>query len=129
MTYLFIYGTLRKGCRAHRYMNEAKFLGRGTLAGKLYYIDRYPGLVDSTEGNVVGEIYEVDDVVLASLDNYEGCFEDPPHYTRETREVLFEDGELREVQTYIFRQLDESHSLLNYDDWCRFIEDNPHLNS
>ncbi|MCA9708641.1 MAG: gamma-glutamylcyclotransferase [Myxococcales bacterium] len=89
---LFVYGTLRRlaGHPMHASLRAvASFMGEGRIRGRLYLIDRYPGLVlDPTADWVVGELYEVRDLAgLAVLDAYEGASpEDPqPHEFRRVR--------------------------------------------
>jgi gamma-glutamylcyclotransferase (GGCT)/AIG2-like uncharacterized protein YtfP len=71
---LFVYGTLRLGgsnamTRLHP---GSKFIGNASLAGRLYDMGGYPAIViDGTARTVAGEIYEVDDATLASLDEFE----------------------------------------------------------
>lgn len=60
-TLLFVYGTLRRNRRGrpHPLLYRARFLGRGTVAGRLYDLGRYPALVGTrTAGErVCGELY------------------------------------------------------------------------
>jgi gamma-glutamylcyclotransferase (GGCT)/AIG2-like uncharacterized protein YtfP len=75
---VFVYGTLRRGGSNHYRMDGAEFVTAGTVRGRLYQIDWYPGLI--LEGNVdqiVGEIYQVSPSVLDELDSFEG-----PEYRR-----------------------------------------------
>ena len=71
---IFVYGTLRRGERAHALLSRARFLGEArTVAGyALIDLGAYPGLVQMGSGFVVGEIYEVDPLLLAEVDGYEG---------------------------------------------------------
>ncbi|MGR9053906.1 MAG: gamma-glutamylcyclotransferase family protein [Gammaproteobacteria bacterium] len=90
--YLFVYGTLRRGFAgewAQWLSRRAEFCGEGYCYGKLYEIDRYPGLVLSGNRNhrVIGELYRPRDwtYVLAALDEYEECaprFRIPHEYRR-----------------------------------------------
>lgn len=70
---VFVYGTLRRGASNHRRLAGAAWVGDGTVRGRLYRIDWYPGLVlDDAAGEVRGEVHEVDAATLAALDAYEG---------------------------------------------------------
>lgn len=128
-TPLFIYGTLRRGCRASYLMDGAVYLGTAELHGHLLYIDRYPGLILGGESKVVGEVYLVNSDHLGRLDRYEGCYETPPEYLREQVVVIDEEGLEKEVATYVFNHIKPHHRPLGYLDWCDFISDNPELNS
>jgi len=66
---LFVYGTLMKGMRNHVYLEKAKFLEAGETAPE--YELAYNGSIPAARaGNesIKGELYEVDDETLASLD-------------------------------------------------------------
>ena len=61
---LFIYGTLMPGLRLEAEMHGARFVGPAHIAGRLIDVGRYPGLLQG-DGQVTGEVYEVDDAHLA----------------------------------------------------------------
>ncbi|MEO8614231.1 MAG: gamma-glutamylcyclotransferase family protein, partial [Luteolibacter sp.] len=42
---VFVYGTLRRGGSNHFRMDGAEFITAGRIAGRMYKIDWYPGLV------------------------------------------------------------------------------------
>jgi gamma-glutamylcyclotransferase (GGCT)/AIG2-like uncharacterized protein YtfP len=66
---LFVYGTLMQGMRNHIYLEKAKFLG--TAQTKPEYELLYNGSIPAVKAGhevVRGELYEVDDAILASLD-------------------------------------------------------------
>ena len=80
---VFVYGTLRRGGSNHFRMHGAEFVAAGTVRGRLYRIDWYPGLVaDENAGEIIGEIYRLSAGKLRELDEYEG-----PEYRREMMEV------------------------------------------
>lgn len=75
---VFVYGTLRRGGSNDWRMSGASWIGPAEVAGRLYRVDWYPGLVpDPLAGPVTGELHEVDAAMLAALDDYEG-----PEYRR-----------------------------------------------
>ncbi|MES2657649.1 MAG: gamma-glutamylcyclotransferase family protein [Verrucomicrobiota bacterium] len=70
---VFVYGTLRRGGSNHFRMDGAGFISSGTVQGRLYRIDWYPGLVlDDAGDEIHGEVYSVDPEQLAALDIFEG---------------------------------------------------------
>ena len=70
---VFVYGTLRRGGSNHFRMDGAEFVSSGTVSGRLYRIDWYPGLVlDEAGDEIHGEVYSVDPEQLAALDIFEG---------------------------------------------------------
>jgi len=90
---VFVYGTLKKGQYFHpKYLEDkSNYLGKAT-AGLDYtmYVDGLPHLVkEPTDEGVKGELYEVDESVLKSLDELEGH---PSVYFREIIDVYDESG-------------------------------------
>ncbi len=70
---VFVYGTLRRGGTNHFRMEGADFISPGTVMGRLYRIDWYPGLVlDDAGDEIHGEVYSVGPELLAGLDVFEG---------------------------------------------------------
>ena len=107
MTYLlFVYGTLRRG-ESHA-LPEERFRGAATVRGRLYPNGPYRGFVPDRDGDeVAGELFEVDDALLADLDEYEG-----PEYPRVILDVTNESGETVSAWVYIFRAAPSASSPL-----------------
>ena len=83
--YLFVYGTLKRSItnpvgvmmRAH-----ANYLAEAIIAGRIYDLGPYPGMVVEDCGSAVyGELYEIvhPNALLSLLDAYEGCGLTDPH--------------------------------------------------
>ncbi|XP_043927172.1 gamma-glutamylaminecyclotransferase isoform X2 [Protopterus annectens] len=90
MTYIFIYGTLKKGQPNYYRMTDGS-KGKAEYCGKGYTLEKYP-LVIAGEYNIpfllnvpglghhiTGEIYSVNSQMLQYLDEFEGC---PDWYQR-----------------------------------------------
>ena len=91
---VFVYGTLRRGGSNHFRLAGAEFVTAGTIAGRMYRIDWYPGIVLDTAGDEIqGEVYAVDPEMLAALDIFEGL---------SAGEI--EGSEYRRVRTTVMRQ-------------------------
>ena len=79
MTKVFVYGTLKWGGRNHRYLAGQQFLGEAhTPPGyTVYSLGDYPGMVRAphNQEGVSGEVWSVDAVCLAGLDQLEGVAE------------------------------------------------------
>ena len=57
----------------HFRMDGAEFVRSGTIRGRMYRFDWYPGLVlDESGGEIIGEVYAVGPALLAALDLFEG---------------------------------------------------------
>lgn len=99
VTNIFVYGTLRRGGSNHFRMAAAEFVAAGTINGRLYRIDWYPGLVlDDAAGVIAGEIYQVSPAALEELDCFEGC-----EYRRLRTKVRLPDGE--ELSAWVWEWL------------------------
>lgn len=76
---IFVYGTLKRGDCRHGALAGQKFLGDRRTAPRyrIYNVGTYPGLVDDASSglSIQGELWEVDDVCLALLDEVEGVAE------------------------------------------------------
>lgn len=93
-TRVFVYGTLLAGESNHRHLVHARLVAETqTLAAfSLHDLGPYPGLVRGGSHAVAGEVYEVDEVTLAILDQ----LEDHPRFYRRTSIVL-ENGTTAET--------------------------------
>jgi gamma-glutamylcyclotransferase (GGCT)/AIG2-like uncharacterized protein YtfP len=73
---IFVYGTLKRGCRNHHHLAGQKFVGAArTVPGyTLFDLGGYPGLVAKAadRAGVTGEIWSVDAEALRRLDAFEG---------------------------------------------------------
>jgi gamma-glutamylcyclotransferase len=76
-TIIFVYGTLRQNYHNHAYLNTANFLGEAKTQDKfvMHFNGRIPFVSESQSiSQIMGEVYEVDDLTLARLDELEGCY-------------------------------------------------------
>jgi gamma-glutamylcyclotransferase (GGCT)/AIG2-like uncharacterized protein YtfP len=76
-TIIFVYGTLRQNYHNHAYLNTANFLGEAKTQDKfvMYFNGRIPFVSESQSiSHIMGEVYEVDDLTFAGLDELEGCY-------------------------------------------------------
>lgn len=82
MQNVFVYGTLRAGevndisAAAEKYDIAAPtHIGTATVQGRLYDFGTYPGLVvDNLGVPVIGDVYEIDDALVAVLDEIEQVY-------------------------------------------------------
>jgi gamma-glutamylcyclotransferase (GGCT)/AIG2-like uncharacterized protein YtfP len=125
MTHLFIYGTLMPGLRLEAQMHGAQFLGPAQVPGRLVDLGRYPGLLQG-DGQVTGEVYEVDDAHLARLDGVEGVVPGEraaSQYWRENVTVLSGPLQGQLVQTYVFNRPVEGCTPIPHGDYRRYIRE------
>jgi len=73
---VFVYGSLLSEMGNHRLLTESKMLGISRTPKNFALVDLgyFPGAVvdESHPGNVLGEVYEIDDATLTRLDHLEG---------------------------------------------------------
>ncbi len=93
---LFVYGSLKRGQRAHQLLQGLPWLGQAWLAGAcLHDLGPFPMAVLG-EGRIQGELYGIGEADLAALDRYEGA---PRLYKRHW--LSLEDG--RSAWVYLGR--------------------------
>jgi gamma-glutamylcyclotransferase (GGCT)/AIG2-like uncharacterized protein YtfP len=93
MPHVFVYGTLRRHGRNDiaRFRPVPVFVGEASVAGTLYDLGAYPGIVLGGEGRVVGEIYRIEPEVEAALDRLEEVADDDSgEYIRRLVHVAFD---------------------------------------
>jgi gamma-glutamylaminecyclotransferase len=79
VTFVFVYGTLKRGYRNHHWLAGQTFISEArTEAGYILYgLGEYPGMVQAEKDvdGVVGELWQVTPEALADLDELEGLAE------------------------------------------------------
>ena len=129
MTLLFIYGTLMPGLRLEAEMHGARFVGAAQVPGRLVDVGRFPGLLldlSTGDGQVTGEVYEVDDAQLARLDVVEGMVRgdrDASQYWREAVSVLSGPLQGQPVQTYVYNRPVDACVPIPHGDYRRYIRE------
>ncbi len=105
--WLFVYGTLRKDQRYHdaylagRYRDSKPAFLEGARLDYLKDL-AYPVLVLEGQGSVQGEVYEIAEKDLPTLDYLEGLLEKPPLVERRELKVQA-DHETLSAQLYVIR--------------------------
>jgi len=97
---VFVYGTLKKGYQNHHHIKDSEFIGSGRTTDKYaMYQKDYPFVVsDEAVSFIYGEIYSVDDTLLALLDHLE---HHPEWYCRELVDIVL-DGDARIIQVWLY---------------------------
>lgn len=121
---VFVYGSLRSGSphsMTVRFPNS-KFVADAKVSGSLYDLGEYPGLLlNDSNSQVIGEVYEVDDELLNELDDFEAS----SNYVRKQVEVSF-GTDSRKCWTYEpdpeFYSLQK---LITSGDWIEYARANP----
>ena len=118
---MFIYGSLRRGstgAMSIRFPNS-KFIADAKVRGSLYDLGAYPGLLlDESDSLVTGEVYEVDDELLALMDDFEAS----SHYLRRQVEV-FVGTDRKECWVYVPEggpEIFAQRTLITSGDWIEY---------
>lgn len=124
---VFVYGTLLRGMRNHDRMEGAVLLGEfktvkkyrmtaGNYHDTLYAVP----YVDPSRPthHIRGEVYLIDDELLATLDRFEGH---PRFYVRKEIAVYNHGGHILHVWIY-FNGNTKGHYLVRGGDFVRFID-------
>ena len=71
--HVFVYGTLRRGDvrDINKLRPEPRFIGMASVAGALYDLGFYPGVVLGGSGRVIGEVYAISPDLESQLDAIE----------------------------------------------------------
>lgn len=107
---IFVYGTLKRGYGNNRLLAESRFIGNAVTMPALFMADHGIPFVWTSGGplrRIAGELYEVDDAVLARLDRLEGH---PTNYHRELVEIEV-NGEHAEAFIYLYRHIEENRDV------------------
>lgn len=120
---VFVYGTLRKGGSNHFRMAGAEFVTAGTIRGRMYRIDWYPGLVlDDSGDEIQGEVYAVDAELLAALDVFEGLSAgeiEGSEYRRSRATVVARDSRILEAWVWEWLGMVDESRRVSGGDWLK----------
>ncbi len=120
---VFVYGTLRRGGSNHFRMVGADFISAGTITGRMYKIDWYPGLVlDDAGDEIHGEVYAVGQVQLAALDSFEGIASGETkgsEYRRIETTVVLKNSEILTAWVWEWLGMMDESQRLTAGDWLK----------
>ena len=88
MIRLFVYGTLKIGFHNAYYLEDARILGEFVTEPvySMYDFGRYPAVSENGKTAIAGEVYDISEKLLASIDLLEWC---PDFYQRVMIETSF----------------------------------------
>ena len=99
--YVFVYGTLMRNQRNHKYLEDATYIGDGVIDGYyMYNLGTYPGIV-AGKGKVLGEVYQVTREIEKKLD----CLEEEGElYLKKPEMVRLNDSQIIEAMVYVYNK-------------------------
>lgn len=123
---LFVYGTLRAAASNPCERYGGVHVGPATFKGAdLFDLGWYPGIKLGSENEVVGDLYEVDQSIIPSLDAYEGT----PHlYTRHSLEGTQFDTQVNlskyegQVMLYEYNGYPSNRPRIESGDWLNYVK-------
>ena len=120
---VFVYGTLRRGGSNAFRMDGAEFIASGKVAGRLYLISWYPGVVlDAGTETVEGDLYRVGASQLSALDEFEGISANEiegAEYRRVKTEVTTGGHEVFVAWSYEWKGPVEESKRIMSGDWLQ----------
>ena len=126
-TFVFVYGTLRKGQRNDINLRTPPpvFIGSAGVKGQLYNRGWYPGMRLGGEQSVLGEVYQVSAQLLAQLDELEEVAPVPSgEYQRIQMEV---ECAGQKLVCYIYELSEHcaaQSTVIEEGDWVKFMAQN-----
>lgn len=122
---VFVYGTLRRGGSNDitRLQPAPRFVGAAQVAGVLYHLGAYPGVLLGGNRCVVGEVYAITPALEAVLDGIEGVQGNPAdEYIR--REVTVQVAG-QSLQCLVY-EINPQHVVaapeIPHGDWLRAVD-------
>lgn len=107
--FVFVYGTLKTGFNANRFLEDSTFMGVGESLDVYDMLSgEFPMVVDSYLREplpIVGEVYHVNTGTLELVDEYEGY---PYLFTRKIVPVMI-DGTQYDCLMYIYNMEGDEH--------------------
>lgn len=120
---VFVYGTLRRGGSNHFRMAGAQPVADGSIMGRLYRIDWYPGIVLDPAGDEIhGEVYAVGPEQLAALDAFEGVSAgeiEGSEYRRVQTTVMKKDSQILTAWVWEWLGAVEESQRISDGDWLK----------
>lgn len=109
---VFVYGTLMTGEMNHHYLEESACIGKAAIEGyEMYNVGWFPAIIPGNE-RIIGELYEVPNEDMPSIDMLEG---EGSLYIRKCRETT------RKELAYIYEYAQDVKGLEKIDSWKEYI--------
>ncbi len=121
---LFVYGSLLRGMSLSSYMEGTRFLGPAYVKADMFYLGFYPGII---KGNniVYGELYEVNEAQLPTIDEVEDYIEldnERSAYLRRPIDAYrLSDGKKLKSQAYFYNRSPEGKLPIESGDYRQFM--------
>ena len=136
-TYIFVYGSLRKGLKNHHYLENSEYIEE-FISDEEFYLLAYENLnfpylleelaINKPKTKIKGEIYKINDNVLKKIDNLESNNE---IYQRKIHK--FSNNKNNDFEAYVYilikpiiidyitKNLNKNYFLIESGDWVEFL--------
>lgn len=110
---IFTYGTLKKGHKNHRFIEMGKLVGTGSISGyTMYNLGYFPAIIEG-ENKVFGELYEISEDILRSVD----CLEAEGRLYKRVPVIVTVDDLQVEAETYVYINEERLKNMPVIDEW------------
>jgi gamma-glutamylcyclotransferase (GGCT)/AIG2-like uncharacterized protein YtfP len=120
--HVFVYGTLRRGDDNDITLLEPapRFLGQAQIAGRMFHLGRYPGVLLGGEAAVQGEVYAISAELERTLDEIEELYpQQTNEYFKRELGVLVGGMSVNCIVYEINPIYAHGMPLIASGDWCR----------
>jgi gamma-glutamylcyclotransferase (GGCT)/AIG2-like uncharacterized protein YtfP len=116
---LFVYGSLKKGFCNYHYMKNAKFLNKCRTKDKftMFNLGEYPAISEEPSYQIEGELYEIADDDLQTLQNIDELEQYPDFYDKKIIQLDSEEfAMVYYIRENIIRTI-KSASVMSEGNW------------
>ncbi len=110
-----------------RYIKESEYLGPAFVRAEIYFLGQFPGIIPG-DRIVFGELYEVSERMLASLDKIEEYHPDDlersSYIRKELNVTCLPNRERLIAEAYFYNRSVEGQEHITHGDYRRFINEN-----
>ncbi len=123
---LFVYGGLLKGMTLAPFIEGSEYLGPGFIRAEIYFLGQFPGIIPGN-GIVFGELYEIDESMLPSLDKIEhyhpNDLERSSYIRKELNVTCLPNKEKLKAEAYFYNRSVVGQEHIPHGDYRRFINE------
>jgi len=128
--HIFFYGTLMRTfpLRARAGIDDwLEYVGSGRVAGVLFDLGSYPGLVVDSGSEVCGEIYRILDPFklfdrVDTIEDYCATAPSEGEYVRQRMSAILDDGRATIVWGYVYNQRLPSFGRIECSDYRHYVK-------
>jgi len=128
--HIFFYGTLMRTfpLRASAGIDDwLEYVGSGRVAGSLFDLGSYPGLIIDSDSEVRGEVYRILDPFklfdrVDTIEDYRATAPSEGEYVRQRMTAILDDGRAIIVWGYVYNQRLPSFGRIECGDYRYYVK-------